>query len=75
LNTGKPASQTSKAYNYNGAEKSNDGIYEPIPGVVSLSVTRLEQRPWWRVNLKGVFTVYAVQILNRYNGEQLIQIL
>jgi len=39
-----------------------------------LSVTRLEQRPWWRVNLERVFTVYAVQILNKYDGEQWIHV-
>jgi len=69
LNTGKPAEQSSTPIDHNGAEKSNDGIYEPPPDRISLSVTGVDQRPWWRVNLERVFTVYAVQILNRYRGK------
>jgi len=61
LNTGKPAEQISSAHDYNGAEKANDGIYDPTEASVSsLAYSGQHQRPWWRVNLERVFTVYAV---------------
>jgi len=48
------------------AEKAVDGIYELPEDSLSMAHSKLETRPWWRVDLGDVHCVWAVNILNRY---------
>jgi len=44
-----------------------DGIYETSDD--SMAHSKLETRPWWRVDLGDVHCVWAVNILNRYSSK------
>jgi len=51
------------------ASSAVDGIYDvDEPDRVSMAHSQLELRPWWRVYLVGTHCVWAVNILNRYDG-------
>jgi len=46
-----------------------DGIYDvDQPDRVSMAHSQFELRPWWRVDLVGTHCVWAVNVLNRYDG-------
>jgi len=51
------------------ASNAVDGIYDvDQPDRVSMAHSHFELRPWWRVDLFGTHCVWAVNILNRYDG-------
>jgi len=57
----------------NGVEHSAscavDGVYEGADSdIFSMAHSQQELRPWWRVDLAGTHCVWAVNILNRYDG-------
>jgi len=55
-------------YSY-GAEFLVDGLYEPSDTQSSMAHSEVETRPWWRVDLGDVYCVWAVNILNRFEGK------
>jgi len=58
-----------KSYSAPGAV---DGIYlvdDMLDGTASMAHSKKENRPWWRVDLVDIYCVWAVNILNRGNGE------
>jgi len=70
---GKPAKLSSMYVLSSGIEHaaSNavDGVYdENNPDRFSLVSSHFEHRPWWRVDLVGTHCVWAVNILNRFDG-------
>ena len=71
--SGKPASMSSVLMSVKEgadyplmAEFGNDGIYQPQTDEMSSLVHTMKERdPWWMVDLKGVYCIWAVRILNR----------
>jgi len=51
------------------AENLVDGLYEPSNTHSSMAHSEVETRPWWRVDLEDVRCVWAVNILNRFEGK------
>jgi len=62
----KPAKLSSVLANFE-AGLAVDGIYEAV--FSSLVHSNEENRPWWRVDLRDVYCVWAVNILNRHTSE------
>jgi len=69
LFTGKPA-RLSSVYDpiRFSASEAVDGIYIENGIETSMAHSKLEHRPWWRVDLVDIYCVWAVNILNRGTG-------
>ena len=54
------------------AERAIDGNSDPDPTHNSCSLTQDEAKPWWRLELPGVYRVSEIQVTNRnYARERL----
>lgn len=62
---GKPALQSSTGPWGGVASRGNDGNPNPQWKAKSCTATNKQARPWWRVDLQGIFTIGKVKLVNR----------